>query len=51
MLLSLDISTSCIGISVFNENGKLIELDYIKFNSKTTYFERLEAFKKKLLTY
>lgn len=48
MLLSLDISTSCVGISVFNENGNLIELDYVKFNSKTTYFERLEAFKQKI---
>ena len=48
MLLSLDISTTCIGYSVFNEKNVLIELDYIKFYSKTTLFQRFEAFKTKI---
>ena len=48
MLLSLDISTSCIGYSVFNEKRNLIELDYIEFNSKHSKFEKLEAFKEKI---
>jgi hypothetical protein len=48
MLLSLDISTTCIGYSVFNEKNVLIELDYIKFDSKKTRFEKLEEFKKKI---
>ena len=50
MLLALDISTSCIGYAVFNENGSLIELDYVKFNSKTSpsYFQRIEVMKKKM---
>ena len=47
MLLSLDISTSCIGYSVFNEKNVLIEMDYVKFNSKHSLFEKLEEFKKK----
>lgn len=46
MLLSLDISTTCVGYSVFNENGVLIELNYVKFNSKDSYFERLNHFKR-----
>jgi hypothetical protein len=48
MLLALDISTSCIGYSVFNERNCLIELDYIEFNSKNSLFEKLDAFKKKI---
>lgn len=46
MILSLDISTSCIGYSLFDENGKLIELNCIKFGDKITIFEKLEEFKK-----
>lgn len=47
MILALDISTTCIGYSVFNEeDGKLIELNCVKFNSKLSKFEKLEEFKK-----
>lgn len=48
MLLSLDISTSCIGYSVFNEKNTLMELDYIKFDSKKNLFEKFDEFKKKI---
>jgi len=48
MLLSLDISTSCIGYSVFSEKNTLLEMDFIKFNSKQNLFEKLEDFKKKI---
>ncbi len=49
MLISLDISTSVIGISSFDESdGKLIELDYIKFKSGSSIFEKLSAFKEKI---
>lgn len=46
MILGLDISTSCIGYSLFDENGKLIELNCVKFRDKLTVFEKLEEFKK-----
>jgi len=46
MILGLDISTSCIGYSLFDENGKLIELNCVKFRDKLTTFEKLEEFKK-----
>ena len=46
MILGLDISTSCIGYSLFDENGKLIELNCVKFRDKLTNFEKLEEFKK-----
>lgn len=48
MLLSLDISTSCIGYCVFNEKNTLIEMDYVSFNSDSTLFQKLEAFKNKI---
>ena len=48
MLLSLDISSSCVGYSVFNEKNILIELDYVKFDSKDSLFKRLEYFKEKI---
>jgi Holliday junction resolvasome RuvABC endonuclease subunit len=48
MLLSLDISTSCIGYSVFNKKNTLLEMNFIKFNSKQNLFEKLEEFKKKI---
>ena len=48
MILALDISTTCIGYSLFNKYGELIEIDCIKFNSKLDLFERLDLFKKKL---
>ena len=46
MILALDISTSCIGYALFNEDGKLIELNCVKFSDKITIFEKLEEFKK-----
>jgi hypothetical protein len=46
MILALDISTSCIGYSIFDEDGKLIELNCVKFRDKLTKFEKLEEFKK-----
>ena len=45
-ILAFDISTTCIGYSIFNEDGNLIELNCVKFNSNLTKFERLEEFKK-----
>lgn len=48
MLLSLDISTSCIGYSVFNEKNTLIEMNYVKFDSKKDLFEKLEYFIEKV---
>lgn len=49
MILGLDISTSCIGYSLFSENGeKLLELNYVKFNTKLSLFEKLSEFKKKI---
>lgn len=46
MILALDISTSCIGYALFDEDGKLIELNCVKFADKITIFEKLEEFKK-----
>lgn len=46
MILALDISTTCIGYSIFDEDGNLIELNCVKFNSKLSKFEKLEEFKK-----
>ena len=52
MLISLDISTSVVGITSFDEQtGALIELDYIKFKSGKTIFEKLEDFKEKIKHY
>jgi len=51
MLLSFDISTSVIGFSVFDDKGKLLSLDYVKFKSKQTLFEKLEYFKDKMKVY
>jgi hypothetical protein len=46
MILALDISTSCIGYALFDEDGKLIELNCVKFADKITIFEKLEEFKR-----
>jgi len=49
MILALDISTSCIGYALFNDSGsKLLELNYIKFRSKLSLFEKRLEFKKQL---
>ena len=44
MILSLDISTTCTGYCVFSNEGKLLKMSCVKFNSKQTKFERLEKF-------
>ena len=51
MLLSLDISTSCIGYSVFSETNTLLEMNYVSFDSKNKLdlFDKLEMFKEKIL--
>lgn len=46
MILGLDISSSCIGYSIFDEDGNLVELNCVKFRDKLTKFEKLEEFKK-----
>jgi Holliday junction resolvasome RuvABC endonuclease subunit len=49
MILSLDISTSVIGLALFNESGdKLEELSCVKFKNKISLFEKLEAFGKEI---
>lgn len=49
MILALDVSTSCIGYALFSEDGdKLLELNYIKFRTKLTLFEKLKEFKKQM---
>ena len=44
MILGLDISTTVVGIAIFDENYKLHELSYFKFDKKRTLFEKLSDF-------
>tara|TARA_R110000868_G_C10971024_1_gene769924 strand:- start:9334 stop:9906 length:573 start_codon:yes stop_codon:yes gene_type:complete len=44
MTLGLDISTTVVGISLFDRENKICSLEYIKFKEKTTLFERLDDF-------
>jgi hypothetical protein len=44
MTLGLDISTTVIGIALFDKNDKLCNLEYIKFKPKTNLFQRLDDF-------
>src|ERR1035437_3317911 len=45
MILCLDISTSVIGIAIFNSDYKLHELSYVEFNkSEKSLFKKLDAF-------
>lgn len=46
--LALDISTSVIGICVFDENGILISMDHIKYapNKEQDLFEKADLFEK-----
>jgi hypothetical protein len=46
MTIGLDISTTVIGIALFDDKDKLCELKYIKFKQKTNLFERLDDFVK-----
>lgn len=48
MLAAFDISSTCIGYSVFNDKGSLIEMNYVKFNTKKSYLERKEFFREKI---
>jgi hypothetical protein len=43
MTLGLDISTSCIGISIFSDDEKLMSLNYIKLKGDTL-FEKVDEF-------
>lgn len=43
MTLGLDVSTSCIGISIFDENEKLMSLNYIKLKGDTL-FDKVDEF-------
>ena len=40
MLLGLDISTSCTGYSLFDSEGHLIDIGYIRLDSKDNVFRR-----------
>jgi len=44
MTLGLDISTSVIGLSLFNDEDKICSLEYIKFKQKSTLFQKLDDF-------
>jgi hypothetical protein len=43
MILGLDISTSCVGISIFNEDGTLMSLNYIKLKADSI-FQKYDEF-------
>jgi hypothetical protein len=43
MILGLDISTSCVGISIFNEDGSLMSLNYVKLKGDSL-FEKYDEF-------
>ena len=44
MVLGLDISTACVGYSLFSDEGKLIEASYVKFRDKISKFQKLKDF-------
>lgn len=44
MILGLDISTTVVGISIFDEEYKLHELSYVQFGKKLSLFEKLDEF-------
>lgn len=46
MTLGLDISTSVIGISLLNKEGKVCSLEYIKFKQKISMFQKMDDFVK-----
>ncbi len=51
MLLAFDISTSVIGFSCFDDNGKLLEMNYVKFKKDYTLFEKLDQFTEEIKHY
>jgi Holliday junction resolvasome RuvABC endonuclease subunit len=42
--LGLDISTTCIGYALFNEDGDLLKIGHVSMNSKQTIFAKLKQF-------
>lgn len=44
MILGLDISTTVVGISIFDEEHKLHELSCVQFGKKLSLFEKLDEF-------
>jgi predicted metalloenzyme YecM len=44
MTLGLDISTTVVGIAMFDNENKICNLEYIKFKQKATLFEKLKDF-------
>lgn len=44
MTLGLDISTTCIGYSLFSEDGDLLKIGHVKMRSKQTIFQKLKQF-------
>lgn len=48
MILGLDISTTCIGYSLFSENGDLLKIGCVKMHPKQTLFEKLIYFEETL---
>lgn len=48
--LALDVSTSVIGICLYDENGNLISMDHVKYgsNKEQDLYEKAEMFEKKV---
>ncbi len=44
MILSLDISTTCIGYCAFSAEYKLLEMSFIKFGKHLSMFQKLDEF-------
>ena len=49
MILGLDVSTSCTGLCVLDDNGKMRSLGYIDLKSKKGMFEKAAKVKEDLL--
>ena len=48
MLLSLDISTSCTGYCVFNEQNELVLINYISLSKHKDFYEKVSEVKRVL---
>ena len=44
MIIGLDISTSVVGVALFNNNYSLQELSYLKFKQGVNLFTKLDEF-------
>lgn len=44
MIIGIDASTSCIGFCIMEDDGKLVNIDYVQFNKKKSQYERLVLF-------